>query len=271
MSRAFFATELETIATYWRIFRRDGVTLGFTTHDRDIYFSGITHRSAPGMVPSAIRKTIELQSDNAEVEGALAHDAISASDLANGLFDGARIEIGAVDWQSREAMSLYAGALGEITADRIGFRAELQSAKLALRKDIIPRTSPGCRAEFCGPDCGLSASKFSHIAEVTAVDGDAQRVAIEGLSSPNFVDGRLRFSSGPQTGLVFGILEAEGGNYLLDRPLSPEIEPGAKVFLLEGCDHTIGTCHARFSNAVNFRGEPFLPGNDLLIRYPKAK
>jgi len=28
------------------------------------------------------------------------------------------------------------------------------------------------------------------------------------------------------------------------------------------------TCSARFGNAVNFRGEPYLPGNDLLTRYP---
>lgn len=34
MSRIWFASELETIATFWRIERRDGITLGFTSHDR---------------------------------------------------------------------------------------------------------------------------------------------------------------------------------------------------------------------------------------------
>jgi hypothetical protein len=42
---------------------------------------------------------------------------------------------------------------------------------------------------------------------------------------------------------------------------------GTKAELIEGCDHTITTCATRFGNAVNFRGEPFLPGNDLLARY----
>jgi hypothetical protein len=37
--------------------------------------------------------------------------------------------------------------------------------------------------------------------------------------------------------------------------------------LKEGCDHTLATCASRFGNAVNFRGEPFLPGNDMVIRY----
>jgi hypothetical protein len=46
----------------------------------------------------------------------------------------------------------------------------------------------------------------------------------------------------------------------LDSPLAAELR--------EGCDHTIETCTSRFGNAANFRGEPFLPGNDLLARYP---
>jgi hypothetical protein len=39
------------------------------------------------------------------------------------------------------------------------------------------------------------------------------------------------------------------------------------VILREGCDHTLPTCAERFANAVNFQGEPFLPGNDLVVRY----
>jgi|GEM_PF-6257398 len=31
---------------------------------------------------------------------------------------------------------------------------------------------------------------------------------------------------------------------------------------------TLQTCAQRFANAVNFRGEPFVPGNDLVARYP---
>ena len=43
---------------------------------------------------------------------------------------------------------------------------------------------------------------------------------------------------------------------------------GALVELIEGCDKSIATCAARFGNALNFRGEPYLPGVDLLTRYP---
>ena len=46
---------------------------------------------------------------------------------------------------------------------------------------------------------------------------------------------------------------------------------GLRVRLREGCDRTIATCTSRFGNAVNFRGEPFLPGNDMLAQYPVAR
>jgi uncharacterized protein len=32
-------------------------------------------------------------------------------------------------------------------------------------------------------------------------------------------------------------------------------------------DQRFSTCVSRFANALNFRGEPHLPGNDLLTRY----
>ncbi|MCC6942300.1 MAG: phage BR0599 family protein, partial [Novosphingobium sp.] len=56
-----------------------------------------------------------------------------------------------------------------------------------------------------------------------------------------------------------------------ERPLAVGAGAGLRVILREGCDHTIGTCADRFGNGVNFQGEPFLPGNDLLTRYPAAQ
>ena len=69
MSRVFFRDELEPAATFWRVLRRDGVTLGFTSHDRDLWLGGVLHRAAPGMLPSAVRRTADLGADSVDVEG----------------------------------------------------------------------------------------------------------------------------------------------------------------------------------------------------------
>lgn len=265
--RVFFDRELDTVATFWRVFRRDGVAYGFTSHDRDIAFAGINHRAAPGMAPSAIRMTSDLSEDSAEVEGALSHDSIREDDLSAGLFDRAAIEIGVVDWETLEHQSLYSGTLGRIEDDGRAFSGELKSAKEVLEQDFVPRTSPTCRATFCGRGCGLSATRFTHRNNLSAIDYDLNRVQFAGASAADHVDGQLRFLAGPQTGVTFGILGDDEAWLALDRPLAPGLEIGTPAELLEGCDHTMGTCSSRFDNAINFRGEPFLPGNDLLARY----
>jgi uncharacterized phage protein (TIGR02218 family) len=155
VTRVWFSEELETTATFWRVLRRDGVALGFTTHDEDLWFDGVNHRATPGMLPSAIRRSAGFEADSAEVDGALSHDSIDAFDLAIGRFDGARVLIGVVDWESLERHVIYRGSIGTVSEEAGTFTADLVSRKAELARDPVPRTSPSCRAVFCGPGCAL--------------------------------------------------------------------------------------------------------------------
>lgn len=270
MSRVFFARELEGVATFWRIYRRDGVTLGFTSHDRDLWFDGVLHRAAPGMLPSALRRTADFAPDSAEVTGALAHDSISAGDLAAGRFDEARVEIGAVDWETLERATLYNGTIGRVSHEEGRFAAALRSAKALLEEDFVPRTSPTCRAAFCGPGCTLAAARFTHEALVEAIDFEAGTVRFGAPVWNLMAGGRVRWIDGPHGGQAMEVLAATTQGLALDRPLDRGLAPGMRALLREGCDKRLATCAGRFGNAVNFQGEPYLPGNDLLARYPAA-
>ncbi|MCJ2178684.1 DUF2163 domain-containing protein [Novosphingobium album (ex Hu et al. 2023)] len=270
MSRVWFAADLETAATFWRILRRDGVTLGFTSHDRDLWFDGVLHRASPGMVPSAIRRSADFEPDSAEARGAITHEAITSADLAAGRFDGAQVRIGVVDWESGEHEVLYAGTMGAVSEEDGQFTAGLASRKAELERDFVPRTSPSCRAAFCGPGCNLNAPLFTHEMTLAALDEAANSATLEEAPDPAiFAGGTLRWLDGPQAGLTAGIMANDGsGGLVLDVPIDTTAAAGTRVLLREGCDHTLETCATRFGNAVNFRGEPFLPGNDLLTRYP---
>lgn len=270
MSRVFFASELEGVATFWRIHRRDGVTLGFTSHDRDLWFGGVLHRAAPGMLPSALRRTADFSPDSAEVRGALSHDSISADDLAAGRFDEARVEVGAVDWETLERATLYNGTIGRVAQEAGRFAADLRSAKAALEEDFVPRTSPTCRAEFCGPGCTLPPARFTDEVAVEAVDFGAGAVRFAAPGWSLMAGGRVRWIDGPHCGQTMRVLAASAGRLALDKPLDRAVEPGMRALLREGCDKRLATCAGRFGNAVNFQGEPYLPGNDLLARYPVA-
>ncbi|WP_299309872.1 DUF2163 domain-containing protein [uncultured Croceicoccus sp.] len=269
MTRHWFSGELETVASYWRVYRRDGVTLGFTSHDRDLLIDDIRHRSAPGMVPSAIRMTAQLDPDSAEVQGALDHRAITGSDLVAGRYDDARVEIGIVDWENLQHEILFTGMIGRVARDGEAFEAELTSSKARLAIDPIPRTSPTCRALFCGPGCNLSSARHSHETKIIAVDSSQNSISISGqMTAADFLDGTLRWLDGDAAGVVHRVIAVDGGRLLLDPDIPEDIGPGARALLREGCDHRLETCAERFGNAINFRGEPFLPGNDLLTRYP---
>lgn len=272
MTRVWFSQPLETVATFWRVVRRDGVTLGFTTHDEDLWFNGLLHRAVPGMLPSAIRRSADFEPDSAEVEGALSHDSISSSDLASGRFDSARVAIGLVDWQTLENHVLYRGAIGSVIEEEGKFTAQLASRKAELQRDPVPRTSPTCRASFCGPGCGLSAARFTQEATAASVDLSANSVTLAGISDlAPFTGGLLRWVDGPLAGLYAEIIGPAGAALVLGTPIDAAVPVGTRVAVRQGCNRTIQTCASRFGNQANFRGEPFLPGNDLIARYPSAQ
>lgn len=269
MTRIWFSGALETVALFWRLDRRDGVTLGFVTHDADLWFDGLLHRAAPGMVPSSIRKSAGFEPDSAEVRGALTHETISAEDLASGRFDGARVTIGLVDWETREHGSLYSGTIGAISQEDGAFSAELSSRKEEFARDPVPRTSPSCRAPFCGPGCNLDPQRFTREVRIADAKVPAGSVAFDPPVDPAlYFGGSLRWLEGPQTGMTAGVIGAAQERLLLDMPQGSVPPAGTRALLREGCDHTLATCGTRFGNAANFRGEPFLPGNDMLTRYP---
>lgn len=106
----------------------------------------------------------------------------------------------------------------------------------------------------------------ARIALVAASLGEARSVMVEGESGVLAI--WLRWIDGPLTGIAHSIVDAQENTVTLADPLLPEVQPGRRVLLREGCDRTLATCADRFGNALNFRGEPFLPGNDMMARYP---
>ena len=268
MTRVWFTQPLETVAMWWRLLRTDGVTLGFATHDADLWFDGVLHSASPGMVPSAIKRSAALDGDSAEVEGALTAEAITSADLAAGRYDGALVIAGLVDWETLEHQPIYSGTIGTVTENDESFNANLQSRKRDLLIDPIPRTSPYCRADFCAPGCGLSAARFAHEAVLVAVDGTHNAVTLTCAATPaSLIGGTLRWLDGPYAGIAMTMVAVNGSGVVVDVPLDLAIPPGARAIASEGCDHTLATCSSRFANSVNFQGEPYLPGNDLIVKY----
>jgi len=50
-----------------------------------------------------------------------------------------------------------------------------------------------------------------------------------------------------------------------------DVQVGDTFTIAPGCDKNVTTCKNKFSNVVNFHGEPYLPGRDFLLTYPDYK
>lgn len=264
--------EVTTLAILWRIARADGVTLGFTTHDAPLSVGGLTYDSAPGMVPSAISTGDGLEVDTMEVAGPLSAAAITAADLGAGRYDGARVHVAMVDWRVSHGpvLPLARGTLGEVSQNASGsggsFTAELRGPTAAFDTSVIEVCSPECRAELGDARCRVDLAALTVAALATEVEPG--RVAIAAGDLTRFAGGRLRVLAGPNGGLDRRIVDVALGTLDLDEPLPFALAPGTRVELREGCDKRFATCAGRFANALNFRGEPHVPGGDLLTRFP---
>lgn len=266
------ADRATALSLCWRIERRDGVTVALTDHDIDLSVSGITYRAAPGMVPSAIVRGEGLDADTMEASGAFDTAALTERDLRAGRWDGARVVTLAIDRSDPAAapIALGEGRIGEVEWRDDGFRAELRGAAAQLERPVTEATSPACRAELGDRRCRVAMAGRRRFARVMATDATTVTLdAVEPVDNA-YGDGRLRWFGGDNSGLESMILASGGADVTLRSAPPFDIVPGVLVEVIEGCDKRLATCAQRFANSVNFRGEPFLPGIDLLTRYPGA-
>lgn len=261
---------LATLAFCWRLERRDGVTIGLTSHDRDLEIGQVRYRAAPGVMPSAVRSGITADGSDTDLRGALVADAISETDLMAGRWDGAALELRLTQWEAPGAMWLLLakGEIGSVTRKGGAFTAELVGAMTALKAPVAPSTSPDCRARLGDRQCRVDLEPRRRVVAVTGVEGG--EVGVSGMAAGAYAFGTLRWMTGPNAGMAQAVVDNGETIVTLADPPPFAVAAGTLALLTEGCDRQLETCRTRFANVVNFRGEPYLPGTDLLTRYPGA-
>lgn len=87
-----------------------------------------------------------------------------------------------------------------------------------------------------------------------------------GSTTGYFDFGLVTWLTGLNAGLKMEVRSYTTGQVQLQLPMPYQIQVGDTYNIAAGCDHTFPTCRDKFSNAVNFRGEPYLPGQDKVIQ-----
>lgn len=262
------AQEVITLASCWSIARKDGVTLYFTDHDSDIVVDMHTYRAAEGMSPSAVSSQSGLAVDNLEFEGILSAAAITETDILRGRYDHAEINIFMVNYRdpAMGKLDLKTGWLGEVVLQGSQFVAEMRGLSSRLQQVIGEVYTSSCRAKLGDARCGIALAGYTFSGVVTAVEA-AHSFTDSSKLQPNgyFSGGLVTFLSGENAGLSMEIRDFSAGRFGLFLPLPSVIAVGDSFSVIAGCDKLFDTCVSRFDNAINFRGEPHVPGTDKLL------
>jgi len=262
-----------TLCWCWRLTRGDGLVQGFTDHDRPLAFDGVTYQAASGFTASEVQSALGLAVDNLSLAGALSAASLNEDDLAAGRYDNAAIAIWRVNWRDvRQRVLMRSGTLGEVTRSGRSFQAEIRGLAQALNQPVGRVFGHLCDAELGDVRCGLAVT--AQAGTVTAAT-DARRFAADGLdgfTAGDLAGGRLVFTAGGNAGLAMEVkahVRSSGVTHIELWQAMPEaVQPGDEFLVTPGCDKQFSTCRARFGNAVNFRGFPFMPGNDTVLAVP---
>jgi uncharacterized phage protein (TIGR02218 family) len=262
----------------WRLARLDGVVMGFTDHDRDLAFSGVTFRANTGLSASQLECGVGLAPGTSEAAGALSDDSVGESDLLNGIFDGASVETWLVDWTNIEdRILLDVATIGEVRRGEVAFSAELRSNAHVFDQSQGRTYQRSCAADLGDARCSLAldspAFKISGFV-VSFVGGVLSLNLAASFDGNFFTGGMLVFTAGANAGarLTIKSHRQDGAQACIALWTAPAAGVGAgdAVSLIAGCDKSPTTCQQKFDNIVNFRGFPHMPGNDRVIAYPSS-
>jgi uncharacterized phage protein (TIGR02218 family) len=262
--------EQTTLATLWKLIRKDGQIYGFTDADEDISWNGLTYEAATGFTPSSISTNAGLNVDNLDVEGILSSETITDSDLIAGLWDGSTVEV----WKVNKAnltqggMLMRKGTTGEIEIGRSDYRTELRGLMQPLQQTMGNVYTAPCKANLGDAKCKVNIASYTVTGTVSSVTNN-RHFFDSSKTEPNgtYSAGKIFWTSGLNQSRYMEVktFANAGGEIILQQPMPFPITIGDTFTVSRGCDKKSSTCRDNFSNIINFRGFPFIPGKDKLM------
>lgn len=280
---AHVRSEVTTLCTCWRLERKDGAIYTWTDHDVDVTVDAEVYESVSsgGFDRTALESTLSLGVSNMELIGYLGPD-LPVEQLRAGLFDNAMMRVMLVNWADPGSgvILMRAGTLGEVQVvnDDL-FRVELRGLQQAYSQQVGEIYSPECRANFGDARCGIDLAQYTAQFAITGVIDRATFTVDRDPASvisapPDMLDfGLVKFLSGDNDGATVetkSIVTVTGDEgpvttVTLKFAAPNALAEGETLEIVAGCDQRAATCKA-YGNFLNFRGEPYLPGEKAVFQ-----
>ncbi len=274
------AQDTTSLTQCLRIERTDGTVVGVNMTSRSFEYLGETYSAREGVSPAAIESQADGAVQNTEVTGFLSEDFATEEEIVGGIWDNAFVTLFELNYRdlSMGHMSLMAGWLGQVSAGRTMFNAELRSLAQALQQQIGDVYQPMCRAKLGDSMCKVDIEALRVTSTLTAVATrrtftDSARVEEDDW----FGAGLLTVLDGPYAGMQAEVHAFTVGVYTLALPLPLDPTVGMAYSVIPGCRKRhergglfpagISDCRDKFNNVINFQGEPpsMFPGNNRIL------
>ena len=267
-----FVADVTTLAWCWKLSRKDGKVMGFTSHDKDLYVEGLKYTASTGFTPTAVASSGNLSTDNLTASGLITSDDITEYDLLNGVYDGATVEVFVVDWvnSSNGVFTLRKGTLGEVSPSKTAFEAEIRGLMEPLQATSTDVYSKTCRATLGDAKCKYNVAETAVAGTVSSVNQDGSFTTTLSNADSYFDYGVLKWTSGKNKDQSYEVEVYQKANGYI-RLLAPPIQlvnVNDTFTVTAGCNGLLSTCKNKFGNISNFRGEPYTPGTSFSVSYP---
>lgn len=266
---AHYKTSTTTIAWGLKVTRTDSVVLALTSHDEDKTVDGTLYLSKPGLDISSLVSSAGFAVDNTEFT-ALADAALfTRPDVIAGLWDGASFELFQFNWSSPAdgRNIIKVGTLGIAKPRRGAFAWEMRDLRQRLQGQHADVVQENCRYRLGDAKCAVDLAPYTFAAAVTTA-GTRQTFTAAALTqaADYFGEGVLTWTDGANAGFAAKVSAFTTGVVTLSLPMTFDVGVGDTFSIVAGCrKRLMEDCKAKFSNVLNFGGEPHKPTPDKLV------
>lgn len=279
MSKTSVSAQLEahlqgtttTTCRLWKVTRADLQVFGYTDNVVDVLYLGVTYKASVGGNLTSIESKGDMSVDNMDIETVFTDGGITENDLYAGLWNAAQVDVMLVNYLDLTMghMLLKRGRIGDVQARGGKFLAELRGLSQTLQQSVGEVYSPTCRADLGDARCGVNLASFTVTGTITSVTSrtvfaDSARAE----ATEYFEGGKFTFTSGACNGLHMEVRRfVNPGAFTLALSMPRTFAVGDTYSVHAGCKkRIIEDCKTKFNNVINFRGEPYLPGLDAIMK-----
>lgn len=284
-TKDYFKETVNTVAYFMDIVCKNGDVVRINSTDRDIDTveelvpehinfnnkGGVYTYKAGGYIPSEYSYSSDGSVQKLDISGLAQNGFFDSKLVKNNFYEGAEIFISICNYKDlTKRVSLSRGFIGNFEIDSNGkFTCEYRGFSQKMNNSTAKLYSYDCRAELFDNQCKVIEGNY---VELGIIDEKVDNITykISGLSNDAdyYIGGKVVITSGEAKQLTVQVRDAkkiDENTIQIEFIKSISISPktGDSLNIRPGCDKTLSTCISKFNNKENFRGEPFVPGDNV--------